>query len=99
MNSKFISNIKHSIFALICVLSTVACSSSNSTNAYDADVIIYGGTSAAITAAVQLVRMDKTVLILCPEKHIGGLSASGLGFTDLGNDIVFLKYCPRAHIF
>ncbi|MCM4156951.1 xanthan lyase [Gramella sp. AN32] len=51
----------------------------------NADVIIYGGTSAAIATAVQLARMDKSVLIVCPEEHIGGLSASGLGFTDLGN--------------
>ncbi|KJD37258.1 xanthan lyase [Tamlana sedimentorum] len=52
---------------------------------YDADVVIYGGTSAAITTAVQLKRMNKSVIIVCPETHIGGLSSSGLGFTDLGN--------------
>lgn len=51
----------------------------------EADVVIYGGTSAAIASAIQLVRMDKFVLIVCPEKHIGGLSSSGLAFTDLGN--------------
>ena len=52
---------------------------------YKADVIIYGGTSAAIASAIQLKRMGKSVLVVCPEKHIGGLSSSGLGFTDLGN--------------
>ena len=54
-------------------------------NTIKRDVVIYGGTSTAIATAVQLVRMNKSVLIVCPEKHIGGLSASGLGFTDLGN--------------
>lgn len=49
-----------------------------------ADVVIYGGTSAAITAAVQVVKMGKTVVIVSPDKHLGGLSASGLGFTDSG---------------
>ncbi|EOR94582.1 putative xanthan lyase [Arcticibacter svalbardensis MN12-7] len=53
-----------------------------------ADVIIYGGTSTAIASAVQLSRMHKSVIIVCPEKHIGGLSASGLGFTDIGNKVV-----------
>lgn len=53
--------------------------------AYDADVIIYGGTSAAVTAAVQVVRMGKTVIIVCPDIHLGGLSSGGLGFTDTGN--------------
>jgi len=49
------------------------------------DVIIYGGTSAAVTAAVQLSKMDKSVVIVCPEKHLGGMTSSGLGFTDTGN--------------
>jgi hypothetical protein len=53
--------------------------------ALQADLIVYGGTSAAITAAVQAVRMGKTVLVVSPDKHLGGLSAGGLGYTDTGN--------------
>lgn len=48
------------------------------------DVVIYGGTSAAVAAAVQVRRMDKTVAIVCPEQHLGGLTAGGLGWTDSG---------------
>ena len=50
-----------------------------------ADVIIYGGTSAAIIAAVQVKKMGKSVIIVSPDKHLGGLSSGGLGFTDTGN--------------
>ncbi|MVM36634.1 FAD-dependent oxidoreductase [Spirosoma sp. HMF3257] len=50
-----------------------------------ADVIIYGGTSAAVMAAVQVKKMGKSVIIVSPDKHLGGLSAGGLGFTDTGN--------------
>ncbi len=50
-----------------------------------ADVIIYGGTSAAVTAAVQVKRMGKSVIIVSPDRHLGGLTSSGLGFTDTGN--------------
>jgi hypothetical protein len=50
-----------------------------------ADVIIYGGTSAAVTAAVQVRRMGKSVIIVSPDRHLGGLSSGGLGFTDTGN--------------
>ena len=50
-----------------------------------ADVIIYGGTSAAITAAVQVKKMGKSVIIVSPDTHLGGLSSGGLGFTDTGN--------------
>lgn len=50
-----------------------------------ADVIIYGGTSAAVIAAVQVVKMGKSVIVVSPDKHLGGLSSGGLGFTDTGN--------------
>jgi hypothetical protein len=52
------------------------------------DVVIYGGTCAAVTAAVQAKKMGKTVIIVSPDKHLGGLSAGGLGFTDTGNKAV-----------
>lgn len=53
-----------------------------------ADVIIYGGTSAAVTAAVQVKKMGKSVIVVSPDKHLGGLSSGGLGFTDTGNKSV-----------
>ena len=49
------------------------------------DVVVYGGTSAGVISAVQAKRMGKSVVIVCPEKHLGGLSAGGLGWTDSGN--------------
>jgi hypothetical protein len=52
---------------------------------HEADVVIYGPTSAAIAAAVQVKRMGKTVIVVGPDKHLGGLSAGGLGWTDSGN--------------
>lgn len=49
-----------------------------------ADVVIYGGTSAAVAAAVQVARMGKSVIIVSPDVHLGGLSSGGLGWTDTG---------------
>lgn len=66
----------------------ISCENNDSStveNASSWDVVIYGGTSAAVSAAVQLSRMGKSVIIVCPETHLGGLTASGLGFTDTGN--------------
>ena len=54
-------------------------------NVYKADVIVYGGTSAAVMAAVQIKRMGKSVIVVSPDTHLGGLSSGGLGFTDTGN--------------
>ena len=48
------------------------------------DVVVYGGTSAGVMAAVQAKRMKKSVVIVCPDVHLGGLSSSGLGWTDSG---------------
>lgn len=55
---------------------------------YTADIIIYGGTSAAIIAAVEVVKSGKTVMIVSPDQHLGGLTSGGLGFTDTGNKAV-----------
>ena len=55
---------------------------------YDADIIVYGGTSAAVTAAVQAKKLGKSVIIVSPDKHLGGMTSGGLGFTDTGNKTV-----------
>lgn len=53
-------------------------------NLFEADVIVYGGTSAGVMAAVEVVQSGKTVILVTPETHLGGLTASGLGWTDTG---------------
>ena len=52
------------------------------------DLVIYGGTSAGIAAAVQASRMEKSVVVINPDEHIGGLTTGGLGQTDIGNKMV-----------
>jgi len=49
------------------------------------DVCIYGGTSAGVIAAFTAKKMGKSVLLIEPGQHMGGLSSGGLGFTDIGN--------------
>ncbi len=60
----------------------------SSLNAADHDVVIYGGTCAAVTSAVQVKKMGKSVIIVSPDRHLGGLSSGGLGWTDTGNKSV-----------
>ena len=43
------------------------------------DIVVYGGTSAGVMAAVQAKKMGRTVILVSPDKHLGGLSSSGLG--------------------
>lgn len=49
------------------------------------DVVIYGGTSGGVTAAVQAAKLGKSVVIIEWSKHLGGLTSGGLGATDIGN--------------
>ncbi len=49
------------------------------------DIVVYGGTSAGLMAAIQAKKMGKTVIVLEPTAHIGGLTTGGLGATDIGN--------------
>ncbi|MFT4156243.1 FAD-dependent oxidoreductase [Parafilimonas sp.] len=67
----------------------IACAGFTAGNkVYTADVIIYGGTSAAITAAAEVRKAGKTVIVVSPDTHLGGLSSNGLGFTDTGDKSV-----------
>ncbi|MBL8230545.1 MAG: FAD-dependent oxidoreductase [Bryobacterales bacterium] len=50
-----------------------------------ADVIVYGGTAAGVAAAVQTARMGRSVILVAPEKHIGGITVEGLGSADINN--------------
>jgi hypothetical protein len=49
------------------------------------DVVVYGGTSAGVVAAVQARQMGRSVVLLEPRTHLGGLTSGGLGNTDIGN--------------
>ncbi len=50
-----------------------------------ADVVVYGATSGGIVAAIQARAMGKTAVLIEPGSHVGGLTAGGLGATDIGN--------------
>lgn len=74
-------------FVLIVAMSLAAASDSSvlSADSSQHDVVIYGGTSGGVVAAVQARRMGKSVALLEPGRHLGGLTSGGLGATDIGN--------------
>ena len=53
------------------------------------DLVIYGSSPAALTAAIEAQRLGRTAVIVCPETRIGGLTTGGLGQTDIGNKSAF----------
>lgn len=73
------------VLLFIALTKCAAPGAEEQTHSYDADIIIYGGTAAAVIAAVQSKKMGKSVIVVSPDNHLGGLSAGGLGYTDTGN--------------
>lgn len=61
---------------------------SENQSARKADVVIYGATAAGIVAAVEAKARGLRVLVVNPGWHIGGMTTSGLGYTDFGNEAV-----------
>jgi hypothetical protein len=49
------------------------------------DVVVYGATSSGVIAAYTAKSMGKSVLLIEPSMHLGGLTTGGLGYTDIGN--------------
>jgi hypothetical protein len=71
--------------SLLLVVTLMALSGVRVCTAESVDIVVYGGTSAGIIAAIQAHRMGKSVVLIEPSKYIGGLTTGGLGATDIGN--------------
>ncbi len=79
-----IKQILLAIIPLVIIASLLHSYKSNE-NVNSADVVIYGGTSAGISAAIQAARFQRSVIIIEPTNRLGGLTTGGLGQTDIGN--------------
>ncbi|HEY8746650.1 MAG TPA: FAD-dependent oxidoreductase [Tepidisphaeraceae bacterium] len=49
------------------------------------DLCIYGATAAGVVAAITAARLKRSVILIEPSRHLGGMTTGGLGFTDSGN--------------
>jgi hypothetical protein len=72
-------------FVFLAIFSIAVSASYSQQARQDVDVCIYGGTSAGVIAAYTAAKLGKTVLLIEPGNHLGGLTAGGLGYTDIGN--------------
>ncbi len=51
------------------------------------DIVVYGGTAGGVTAAIEAARLGKSVAIVEPSQHLGGMTTGGLSATDYGNKL------------
>ncbi|MGX5816740.1 FAD-dependent oxidoreductase [Chitinophaga lutea] len=49
------------------------------------NICVYGASSAGVIAAYTAQKAGRSVLLIDPGKHVGGLTTGGLGYTDIGN--------------
>ncbi|MBL8179069.1 MAG: FAD-dependent oxidoreductase [Bryobacterales bacterium] len=63
----------------------LCCAAAGLAAAQSYDVVIYGGAAAAVSAAVEISRGGRSVAIVAPEQHIGGIMVDGLGSADINN--------------
>ncbi len=95
-------SMKHLFTCLIVLFAAVALCTVNASNTVTAqsgqpqskqsvyDVVIYGDSSGAVTAAIAAKREGRSVILVNPSNFFGGMSASGLGATDfLGKRATF----------
>ena len=71
---------KRTTIMIFAVLLLAGCSRSRTY-----DVCVYGSTSAGVVAAYSAAQCGKSVVLIEPTEHVGGMTTGGLGFTDIGN--------------
>jgi len=74
---------KRALASALPILAAAALAACRTPERYD--IVVYGGTSAGVISAVKAARMGRSVVLIEPGRHLGGMSASGLGATDIGN--------------
>jgi hypothetical protein len=52
------------------------------------DVLVYGATAGGVIASIAAATAGARVILVEPGQHVGGMVASGLGWTDRGEEMV-----------
>lgn len=74
-------NLTKIFFLLMIIFSSRSYAKTSLIEMYD--IVVYGGTSAGVIAAEQASKMGKSVVLIEPGKHLGGMTSNGLGWIDV----------------
>ena len=79
---------KVGIFVVLLVVAVSSLYAAPKQPVNSVDICVYGATSGGVIAAYTAKKQGKSVLLIEPTTHIGGMSSGGLGKTDIGNKYV-----------
>lgn len=82
------SKVAKGLIAAALLIAATGCTASARGETLAADVVVYGDASGGVAAAVQAARMGKSVILVSQYGHLGGMTSSGLGWSDLGNPAI-----------
>jgi len=74
---------KH-LIALLLLLAVATAPAPASPPAHHYDVVVYGATAGGVAAAVAAAEEGRSVALIEPRHHVGGMTSGGLGATDFG---------------
>jgi hypothetical protein len=83
----FMTSIIFKICICIFIVLVTSFSSKNEKRepVFSVDICVYGGSASGVITAYTAAKMGKSVILIEPSKHLGGLTTGGLGHTDIGN--------------
>ena len=58
-----------------------------------ADIVVYGDSAGGVAAAVEAARLGNDVILVSQYGHLGGLTSSGLAWTDIGKPQILGGLC------
>jgi hypothetical protein len=79
--------VRKSFFIAVAAAAALAGSPFSAAAADNYDIVVYGGTAGGVTAAIEAARLGKSVAIIEPSQHLGGMTTGGLSATDYGNKL------------
>ncbi|WP_235785855.1 FAD-dependent oxidoreductase [Sphingomonas sp. PR090111-T3T-6A] len=74
-----------SLLLALAAPSLAAAPSAQPAGEWRADIVVYGCTSAGVTAAIAGRQMGRSVVLVCPDDDVGGMTTNGLGLSDSGD--------------
>ena len=77
------TSLRHVVRVMFAMTLAAGATAVRATEPATFDIVVYGGTSGGIAAAVESARRGHSVVLIEPGRRLGGMTTNGLGATDM----------------